>query len=483
MSERTRGVFAPEYLLTTVGACALMLLAAFESMAVTTIMPLVAKDLNGESLYSLAFAGSLASGVIGMVAAGAWADRRGPMAPLFVFTAMFAAGLLIAGSAQTMPLFLVGRLVQGFGGGAISVALYVLVARVYPANLHPKIFAVIAAAWVLPSMIGPLAAGIVAELWSWHWVFLGVAVIVVPALFMMLPARRALKSGQAQSQNGDRELGELRDQVPAQVPAQVPVRDPADSANALSPAPMSTWKQLLLATLVAAAVLGLNLSGEFGRFALIAAIGCAAVALVLLAVLLPKGVLRAKRGLPTVVLMKLLAAASFFGAEAYVPYVLMSGYGFNASTAGLALAVSGVTWFLGSAMQGSLGERFSNAAFVRAGAVLVMVSLALFFVSVLSRAHFALLIAAWAIGGVGMGVMYPRLSVMVIDYSTPTTQGANSAAANIADSFGAALSLAATGLVFNAFAMGEGFAPVFALTAAIAVLGAVAAPRVRRVKA
>ncbi|WP_165949738.1 hypothetical protein [Micromonospora sp. KC207] len=37
----------------------------------------------------------------------------------------FAAGLLVAGTASTMGLLVVGRMVQGFGSGLLSVALYV----------------------------------------------------------------------------------------------------------------------------------------------------------------------------------------------------------------------------------------------------------------------------------------------------------------------------------------------------------------------
>ena len=72
------GIFHRDYVLVTLGACALVFLAAFESLAVTTIMPLVSRELDGAALYALAFAGPLATGVIGMVAAGNWSDRRGP---------------------------------------------------------------------------------------------------------------------------------------------------------------------------------------------------------------------------------------------------------------------------------------------------------------------------------------------------------------------------------------------------------------------
>lgn len=45
----TAGILRRPYLLATVGACALVFLSAFESLAVTTIMPLVSRDLDGAS--------------------------------------------------------------------------------------------------------------------------------------------------------------------------------------------------------------------------------------------------------------------------------------------------------------------------------------------------------------------------------------------------------------------------------------------------
>ena len=175
----------------TLGACALVFLAAFESLAVTTIMPLVSRELDGAGLYALAFAGPLATGVIGMVAAGSWSDRSGPVAPLLASVGMFVLGLLIAGTAGTMPC----SCPDGWSRarrGALTVALYVVIARVYPPVLHPKIFAAFSAAWVVPSLVGPFAAGIVAQLAGWQWVFLGVVGLVIPALLLTAPALRGL---------------------------------------------------------------------------------------------------------------------------------------------------------------------------------------------------------------------------------------------------------------------------------------------------
>ena len=114
---------------TTIGALSMVLLAAFEAMAVTTIMPAVSRDLDGAALYSVAFSATLAASIVGMVVAGRWSDRSGPGAPLVTAVGAFLAGLLAAGLATSMETFIVGRFLQGLGGGALTVCLYVVVAR------------------------------------------------------------------------------------------------------------------------------------------------------------------------------------------------------------------------------------------------------------------------------------------------------------------------------------------------------------------
>lgn len=438
----TAGILGRPYLLATVGACALVFLSAFESLAVTTIMPLVSRDLDGASLYALAFAGPLATGVMGMVAAGNWSDRRGPAAPLYSSVALFVAGLLIAGMAGTMEILVLGRLVQGLGGGAMTVALYVLVARVYPPELHPKIFAAFAASWVVPSLVGPFAAGVVAQLSSWHWVFLGVVGLVVPALLMVVPAVRGMSS------------------------------EP--------PAEMVPWAfgRMGWAALAAVAVLGLNLSAEVPGVGGVIAVVALVLAVVAVRPLVPRGTLTARRGLPSVILVRGLASAAFFGAEVYLPYLLTERYSFTPTFAGLTLTGAALAWAGASAIQGRLGTRLADDLAIKIGASLVLVAIVLTLVTAALALSAAVAIGGWILAGGGMGLMYPRLSVMTLALSTEENQGFNSAAMSISDSLGGALSLAATGLVFAAFTTTNPFAAVFALTAVIAVVGVLMAPRV-----
>lgn len=463
-SAQEVGIFSPQFLWITIGSCALVFLGAFESLAVTTIMPLVSVDLNGASLYALAFAGPLATGVVGMVVAGNWSDRRGPLTPLYVSSALFALGLLIAGTATTMPVLVIGRLVQGLGTGAVTVALYVIVARLYPARLHPSIFAGFAAAWVIPSLIGPFAAGLVTELLSWHWVFLGVVGLVALATAMVAPALRGL-SGRGTTSGTDADPGQT----------------PRPSRASRAP---WAFGRIAWAVAAALAVLALSLVSEIDGIGLPLAGLAAVIAIIAVRPLLPRATLLARRGLPSVILLRGLAASAFFGGEVYLPYLLIEKYEFSPTLAGLALTLGALAWAGASWLQGRASETISNATCTMVGSVLVLAAILAAFLTALLGLPPTVAIAGWVLGGGGMGLMYPRLSTLTLALSKPGEQGFNSSALAIGDSLGSALSLALTGVVFAALAVtGLSFAGVFAFAGVIAVVAIGVAPRVQAVGA
>lgn len=437
-SKRPDGIFAARYLWITIGSCALVFLGAFESLAVTTIMPLVSADLHGESLYALAFAGPLAVSVIGMVVAGNWSDRSGPNVPLYLAAGLFVIGLLVCGTAVNMGVLVAGRLLQGLGSGAITVALYVVVARIYPPQLHPRIFAGFAAAWVIPSLIGPFAAGLVAELISWHWVFLGVVGLVIVATAMILPATRMLR----------------------------------DQPKTDSETPWA-FGRIGWAALAAAAVLVVNLaSSASGILAVLLPIAAIILSLLAARPLVPRGTLSARRGLPTVILVRGPVSGAFLGAEVYLPYLLIERHHLSPTLAGLALTGAAVAWATTSWLQGQLGDRLSNRRAIVIGASLALVAIVTAGATAAFDLSALVAIIGWVLGGAGMGLMYPRLSVLTLSLSTPLNQGFNSSALSISDSLGAALSLAATGIIFQAFVGAGGgwsFAATFALAAVVAV--------------
>lgn len=442
-----RGITSAPYLLTTVGTTSLVFLCAFEALAVTTIMPIVSADLDGRDLYPLAFAATLAASIVGMVTAGSSADRRGPTPALVTAILLFTLGLVAAGLAGSMEVFVAARLLQGLGSGGITVTLYVLVARVFPAELHPRIFGAFAAAWVVPSLIGPFAAGVVAELASWHWVFLGVVLLVAVASAIVAPTLRALERQE---------------------------RRPFDRGAVA---------RIVRAVIVAGGVVVLSTSAEIAPDAA-GVLAVAAIVVVVLAVraLLPPGTLRARGVLPSTILLRGAVAAAFFGTEVYLPLLLSEQYGLPPWLAGAVLTAGAVSWALGSNLQGRPGTRLTHAGAMRRGTSLLLVGvLIVLLTSALALPPYLAAVGWFAAGG-GMGTMFPRMGTLTLARSAPGREGFNSSALQISDSGGASVSLALTGLLAAAVTglVGAGsvvFTATFAYGAVIALLAVLLAIR------
>lgn len=441
-------VLSPTYAATTVATFALIAFVAFEAMAVATVMPTVARSLDGLDLFALAFAAPLASGVVGMVATGMWSDRSGPRVPLLASLALFSLGLLVCGLAPSMEVLLVGRVLQGLGGGALTVGLYVVVGLVYPARLQPAVFASFAAAWVLPALFGPALAAWVEHVWSWRWVFLGVVVLVVGALALLAPALRRLPTH----------------------------AEPTTTSNA----------RLGWALLGAVSVLALELLGSAHGPLAATAVGAFALVVLALTRLLPAGTLLGARGLPSVMATRGLLSAVFFTAEAYIVYVLQDHWSLTPGRAGIALTLVGIMWATASQAQSRIGERITHERAMLIGTGLVLAGVTGLALAVAALDGGAELpsyvpIASFVVAGTGMGFAYPRTSVAVLAVSTDRDRGFNSAALTVADSLGAALTLALAGVAFSAAERAglDPFLVVFLLAATLGLVGTTAASRTR----
>ncbi|MFF5971691.1 MFS transporter [Streptomyces sp. NPDC012769] len=445
----------------SIGIVSVVLLIAFEATAVGTAMPVAARELDGISLYAFAFSAYFTTSLFGMVLAGQWSDRKGPLRPLAVGMSCFAAGLLLSGTAGTMWLFILGRAVQGLGGGLVIVALYVVISRAYEEHLRPAIMAAFAASWVVPSVVGPLASGTITEHLGWRWVFVGIPALVVFPLALALPAIRRTASG------------------------------PADPD-----APVAPWdrRRIRLALGISAGVGLLQYAGQELRWlSLLPAAAGAALLVPAVRGLLPRGTYRAARGLPSVVLLRGIAAGSFIAAESFVPLMLVTQRGLTPTLAGLSLAVGGLTWALGSWVQSRPRTEPYRGRLVVVGMVLVATAIAAAPAVLITAVPVWVVAAAWTWGCFGMGMVIASTSVLLLKLSAPEEAGSNSAALQISDGLSNVLLLAAGGAAFAALGGGAvghavsadastgshpaAFAAVFLPMAAVAAIGAWVATR------
>src|SRR6201986_446464 len=186
------GIWTPGRGPLTIGLVLAVTRVAFEALAIATVLPVVSRQLGDLRLYGWGFSAFLLSSPIGIVVAGTLAGRGPVGRPMLAGLALFAVGLVIGGTAPTMAVLVAGRAVQGLGAGVVPAVAYVDISRGYPDGGRPRMFAVLSTAWVIPRLIGPATAALVAAAVGWRWVFLGLLPLVVVAGLLAVYALRSV---------------------------------------------------------------------------------------------------------------------------------------------------------------------------------------------------------------------------------------------------------------------------------------------------
>lgn len=414
----------------TIGLCATVVAIAFETIAVATAMPVAARDLAGLRHYAWVFSLFLIGMLFATVVCGRISDRIGPAKPLLGGLVIFLAGLIVAGTAQHFVQLLAGRLVQGLGSGAMSVAIYVCVALAFGRRQRPKMFTYLSTAWVLPSFVGPPAAAWLTQNLSWQWVFFAVIPLVLFGGAMALPSL----------------LRMMRSYQPS---------DPDDQ----KPAPL--WAAGLLA--VAAATL--QLAGQQPAWVtVVLVIGGLAGLLVALPPLMPPGFLRFPRGISQVIQTRGLLAGAFFGGEVFVPLMLVEQRGVPLFQAGAVLTVGAVGWATGSWLQARPWLRIRRDLLITVGCWSVTLGLALVgLIAFVPTLPYVLVAVSWIFAGLGMGLATSSTSLAVMSLSAVAEQGRNASSLNVSDALGSGIFVGLAGTVFAAVQPSGNLALTFGL--------------------
>jgi MFS family permease len=416
-SPDSGGLWSPGHRSLTIGLVLTITLVASEALAVSTIMPIVADDLAGgdRTLYGWVFSAFILASLVGIAAAGVLIDRGSLTRPYLLGLSLFCVGLVVGGLAPSMPILVGGRVLQGLGAGMIPAVGYVAIGRALPEHLRARMFAVMSTAWVLPGLLGPFIAGVVAETFHWRLVFLGLLPLIAIAAIMAAPAIAAIPDSTASTQ--EHEVAEdTRRRLPR---ALVLTLGAGLTIAGLTDA--NLWPGLPMI------VVGLALAiPAFGR-------------------LTPPGTLRAARGLPAAVLLRGILTFAFFCPDAYVALALQEWRGTSAIVAGIALTAATLTWTGGAWIQAHLIGRTGSRPLVRAGFLTVGLGIVAFTAVLSPGVPVVVGIVAWAVAGLGMGFSYSPLSLTVLREAPKETQGAATAGLQLSDVLGTALGIGVGG--------------------------------------
>ena len=400
------GIFDANHRALTFGILLGVTLVAFEALAVVTIAPRLSAELGGTSLYGWIFSGLLLTSLVGTVLGGQLADKRGPGQVILWGIIVFGFGLIVGAAAPNMPILIVGRLLQGLGGGAMVTALYAVVNLAYSDVMRPSLFAAMSSAWVVPGLVGPLLAAFVASHLGWRVVFWGLLPLLVLVAVLTVPA-----------------FGRF------------PKPEPKDELSRLP-------KALQLALGTGLFLSGLTLGTWWGALLLVVE---GPLALLSLRALVPAGTLAAQPGLPAVVASRALFYSSFAGVEAFLAYMLIRIHHYDEVVASVVIATGALSWASGSFLQARLDRRATGEGprtrRVRTGVMLIAFGLTVQLAALVSPVlSLPISVVGWGLAGLGMGLAHATSSVLAFAHA-PEGEGGNvSASLQLADQFSSALS-------------------------------------------
>ena len=432
-----------------IGSVLLITLVAFEELAATTIMPAVVQSFDAAAWYPIASGAALATQLSATVIAGALADWKGPRFVLLAGLVLFAVGLAVCAAGTNVVVFVVGRALQGLGGGLLIVPLYVLVGSVASPRHRPSFFASFSLAWVLPSLVGPAIAGHVTQEWGWRYVFGVVPLFVVIAA---LPIAYVLRS----------------------VPATQGQRSPVLASLSRD------------AGLVGIGVMLLQLAGalptplaQFGVFALGACITVWA-----LPRLLPRGTFISRRGMPSAILARLCAMASQVGLAVMIPLILQRVHGWSEASSAWWVTLGSITWSIGAVGQARVHDPHLRHRLPVIGGALMAIGAIPVGALLAPSIPVSVPLVGWLLVGLGIGLVHAPLSVTALEVTPEAKHGRVASWLQVADSAGPALELALVSVAMSAWAAtatvgGAAYAPYWVIAGALAILTVIAVTRLR----
>jgi MFS family permease len=398
-------------------------LYATNEFVTASLLPSAIGDIGGERLYAWVTTLYLVGSVVTASMVSAALSRIGPRPSYLLGLTVFGIGSVVCAIAPNMAVLLVGRILQGAGGGLLAGLGYALINAVLPPSLWTRASALVAAMWGVATVLGPAAGGFFAQFGLWRWAF-GLVAILTAAMAVLVPG--VLPAGR-----GDR----------------------SESAPALK---TPVWSVLLLGT----AALTISVAQVPSNLAVIAALLVVSLALIVMFVLVdrrsPVKVLPPSTfgtGPLKWIYLSLAVLMASAMVDMYVPLFGQRLAHLGPAAAGFLGAALAVGWTLGEVLSASLSSTLAIRRVVVASPLVMAAGLAVAAATQVDNAsagHVVTWVLALTIAGLGLGGAWPHLSAWAMRSVDDAKEGAAAAAAiNTVELISGAFGAGLAGVVVN----------------------------------
>ena len=395
-------------------------LHASNSMLTATTMPSAVDEIGGLNLISWTFALYLAGSITAAASISLLVARYGLKSTMIRTALVFTLGCSVVALAPNMPILLVGRVLQGLGGGGLIALVYVSQDRFFPNHLVPRTVALMSSVWMMASFSGPVIGGAFATAGEWrlaYWAFALQGLLLIPAVHFLM-----------------RSAGpELR--VDAE--------------------PIPVVRLLMLS----AAILLFSISGAYYHALMspvLIVLGCGAIAIFVLrdrgarrARMLPFEVTDLSHAIGNGIGAILLLCISIMSFLVYGPLILIELYGLNPLEAGFVILLESLAW--GAAAIVLSGVSYAREpALIRCGSAMVLIGL-IAMAFVFPRGWLWPMIGAILVLNAGFGMMWGYCIKRVVAAAAPADKDRTASLLPITQQTGFALGAALAGLIANRF--------------------------------
>ncbi|KAH8906036.1 MFS general substrate transporter [Coniochaeta sp. PMI_546] len=186
-----------DFILAFSSLSTLTLAVAFDATTLSVALPTISQALHGTALEAFWSGTSfLLSSTVLQPSIASLSNIFGRKYLIYCSILLFGAGSLIGGLAGNFTVLLVGRTIQGVGGGGIIVLTEVVVTDLTPLQVRGQWYSMISSMWAIGTVFGPLIGSGFAENVSWRWImYINLPIIGIGLVFVVLFLHQAKVPG------------------------------------------------------------------------------------------------------------------------------------------------------------------------------------------------------------------------------------------------------------------------------------------------